>query len=240
MNNSTTNASPSPIASRTRGTSISNARIKQMVKQRTCSICPYKANSLVALKHHLVRHSSSSERSRALRATMKLLSSPATPVARVSSGNESSPLQEKFRELFPNEFGSSSSSSPENSSSVPQSVVGTPPTTSVRRSPNSGITPRTLDALASQLNSIFSPGRTKSPSSKLEKLPTECSRGPADSQVSPQRKDEAPHNEQSILEMLLGSQIDTLPEMSPPLAIAPLLALLRLWILSRSGSLCPK
>ncbi|GFX19463.1 hypothetical protein TNCV_3903741 [Trichonephila clavipes] len=88
-----------------------------MVRLRTCPICSYKANSLTALKHHLLRHNGSLERKRALRAISKQLNTTSTPVARSRAGSESSPLHDKFRELFPAEFQSSSSSSPEQNSS---------------------------------------------------------------------------------------------------------------------------
>ncbi|GFX19464.1 hypothetical protein TNCV_3903751 [Trichonephila clavipes] len=144
MNNSNSNASPSPIASRTRGT---NDKIRKMVRLRTCPICSYKANSLTALKHHLLRHNGSLERKRALRAISKQLNTTSTPVARSRAGVN---LPHSMINLgtVSAEFQSSSSSSPEQNSSGEKEVMTTAATSSPKVKVGNCSPPTSIDALA--------------------------------------------------------------------------------------------
>ncbi|GFT53717.1 retrovirus-related Pol polyprotein from type-1 retrotransposable element R2 [Trichonephila clavipes] len=145
-----------------------------MVRLRTCPICTYKAVSLTALKHHLVRHNGSLDRIRALRAITKQLNATSTPVARSQAGSEPSPLHDKFRELFPAEFESSSSSSPEQGSSEPNEVKITTVASSPKVKAGNCSPPTTIDALASQLEAIFSPSKKVKIESALSPSPPLC------------------------------------------------------------------
>ncbi|GFY59332.1 hypothetical protein TNIN_107991 [Trichonephila inaurata madagascariensis] len=203
--------SPSPVASRTRGM---YRNIRAMVRINICAICDLQTQTPEALRRHMMSHTPSRTRTRALGALAKLVNAAETPVNNGSSSGNTA-LHDKFRELFPAEFDSSSS--PDSVSPAEMEPQEKPANEDTVQTVETGENPApvTLDDLASQLGAIFSPGKA---AEKVE-IPAPPVTSSETAPAPPTGTDSStpqPLVEESILDMLLGSQPETLPEASPP------------------------
>ncbi|GFY56867.1 hypothetical protein TNIN_353871 [Trichonephila inaurata madagascariensis] len=203
--------SPSPVASRTRGM---YRNIRAMVRINICAICDLQTQTPEALRRHMMSHTPSRTRTRALGALAKLVNAAETPVNNGSSSGNTA-LHDKFRELFPAEFDSSSS--PDSVSPAEMEPQEKPANEDTVQTVETGENPApvTLDDLASQLGAIFSPGKS---AEKIE-IPAPPVTSSETAPAPPTGTDSStpqPLVEESILDMLLGSQPETLPEASPP------------------------